>query len=595
MIILTLEELEIKFLKRWIIAAVSLFLFSSSFSLAQAATMFLAPSSGTYDSGSNFSISVRVNSAGVSINAVEGVLIFNPNELAVTSLVKSGSIFSLWVQEPDFSNALGTINFGGIIFNPGFTGASGTLLTLNFKAKAVATSQVTFSSGAVLANDGQGTNILSSLGGGAYVLKTTTTVPRVTPVAVPISAPVPAGPLIITSTTHPDQNGWYSNNDPVFQFQLPSDARELNLVLSRNLKSTPQIKYAPPITEKVLEDVEEGVWYLHANYRGGSGLSQTIKYRFQVDASLPKNLEVVRIDPDDTTNPSPKFKIRADDSVSGIDHYEMKIGDGDWFKIEPEFGGKDYKLPLQAPGAREVIVKAFDQAGNFSQAGHRLETQSIERPTIDSIKKSVVKAGEAVIIAGRAKPFQKVKIMIRVNPEYTLETVADGSSYWKVEFRPEIKGRHEVSAQAIDERGAVSVLSDRVIFSVRSDSIPELIFDLLMNGFDGLVNFILSGWLFIIVTVFTGGLIYAIVKKAVPAIWREAKKISYIAREYHMDKKIKKRESKIRLEIRVISEDIRKELDLLKRIENHRNLRSDEQYLKNKLTRYLDLIKGMRG
>ena len=59
-------------------------------------------------------------------------------------------------------------------------------------------------------------------------------------------------------------------------------------------------------------------------------------------------------------------------------------------------------------------------------------------------------------------------------------------------------------------------------------------------------------------------------------------------------KKLKKVDSKTKLEIRMLQKDIREELDLLKKISNHRLLHSDEQYLKNKLERYLNLIKAMK-
>ena len=96
---------KIKINKGFIYTAFALVLFCFSYSLAQAASLFVAPSSGNYNVGSNFSIVVKVNTSGQPINAAEGVIVFNPNELSVVSLSKSGSIFNLWVQEPEFSNA----------------------------------------------------------------------------------------------------------------------------------------------------------------------------------------------------------------------------------------------------------------------------------------------------------------------------------------------------------------------------------------------------------------------------------------------------------------------------------------------------------
>lgn len=540
-----MEGLKIKFKKQWIIPAVSLLLFLSSFSLARAATLFLAPGSGTYNNGSNFSVSVKINSAGASINAAEGILKFNPAELAVTSLSKSGSVFNLWVQEPDFSNTSGTINFGGIVFNPGYAGASGNILTISFRAKAVATTQVSFSSGAVLANDGLGTNVLSSLAGGAYVLKATTVIPKVTPAApkatpgtVPISTPVPAGRLIVISPTHPDESNWYSNNNPVFKWDLPADASEVILVLSRRANSPPIISYIPPISEKILDDVGEGEFYLNARVRTPAGLGPVTSFKFNVDTQAPKDFKITRLDTGDLTNPQPQLAFATTDGASGIDRYEMKIGDGDWLKIEPELS-RLYKMSLQLPGARKVIVKAFDKAGNYTESDYQLEVQSIEPAVLEQIEIPQIKMGEAITIEGKAKPNQKVRVVIRVNPEYILETHADTDGHWRVEFKPELKGRHEVTAQAIDGRGAISIDSDYATFRVKSGSISELIFDFLIKIFGDLINFIKNGWLLIFAAVLIGALVFAATKKELLAVGREVKE--YLIKKYHNNKKSKKK------------------------------------------------------
>ena len=104
------------------------------------------------------------------MNAASGAISFPPDKLEVISLSKTGSIFTLWVQEPLFSNSSGAVNFEGIALNPGFTGIGGKLITVNFKAKAAGAAVLNFSSGSVLANDGKGTNILANLGSAQFSL-----------------------------------------------------------------------------------------------------------------------------------------------------------------------------------------------------------------------------------------------------------------------------------------------------------------------------------------------------------------------------------------------------------------------------------------
>lgn len=125
-----------------------------------------------------FSISVSVNTQGKAINNVEAVISFPASLVEVTS-VSAGSVLSLWVQNPTFSNGAGTISFNGGAPNPGFTG-SGTVMTAQFKAKAAGTATISLASAAVRENDGKGTNILSSRSGATIEIQTVST-PAETP------------------------------------------------------------------------------------------------------------------------------------------------------------------------------------------------------------------------------------------------------------------------------------------------------------------------------------------------------------------------------------------------------------------------------
>jgi len=75
---------------------------------------------------------------------------------------------NLWIRDPSFSNseAGGDVHFEGIVLNPGFTGTAGNLITIAFEAIAPGDAPISFSSGAVLADDGNGTNILNNMQSG---------------------------------------------------------------------------------------------------------------------------------------------------------------------------------------------------------------------------------------------------------------------------------------------------------------------------------------------------------------------------------------------------------------------------------------------
>ncbi len=99
---------------------------------------------------------------------------------------------SLWAQEPSFSNINGTATFEGVAFNPGYTGSSGKIITLNFRAKTAGTATLSISGGSVLANNGNGTEINMSSGHATFTILPAAPKKPVEPVkVVPTPSPVP--------------------------------------------------------------------------------------------------------------------------------------------------------------------------------------------------------------------------------------------------------------------------------------------------------------------------------------------------------------------------------------------------------------------
>lgn len=158
-------------------------LFFSPF-VSHAATLSLLPASGSYAAGETVVVSVAVSS-NTAINAVSAVLSYSADTLELRSISKEGSIISLWVQEPSFS--AGRASVEGAILNPGYTGASGRVARLIFRAKAQGPAYVRFASAEILANDGVGTNVYEGASPASF---TVTAAPEVEPAPAP--KPVPA-------------------------------------------------------------------------------------------------------------------------------------------------------------------------------------------------------------------------------------------------------------------------------------------------------------------------------------------------------------------------------------------------------------------
>jgi len=341
---------------------------------AQTASLYLLPSTGNYTIGSTFSVEVKV-SAGIPINAAEGSLVFNTEELNIVSISKSGSIFSLWTTEPTFSNSAGTIEFGGGT-PTSFAGAAGTIITITFKAKIGGTTNVNFISGAVLAADGKGTNILARMSGGTYTFKPGIITPPAEEEYIPPPTPtgIPLAP-VVSSSTHPDPEKWYSNNNPEFSWKLPSDVSEVSLLLHQKPTADPGPISDGKIESKKFEDIGDGIWYFHIKFKNQFGWGGITHRKVSIDTISPKsfNIEIKR---KDLLDPQPILLFGTTDETSGVEYYEIKIDQGEPAVVSAGIKEISYQILPQSSGKHLVEVKAFDRAGNFSLATAEFEVLS---------------------------------------------------------------------------------------------------------------------------------------------------------------------------------------------------------------------------
>ncbi len=170
--------------------------------LAFADTLFLSPANGTYSVGRIIPVTVNVSTPTQAVNAFSTTVQFSTSELQVDSISKSGSIVALWVEEPSFSNQTGIIKFEGVLPNPGYTGSRGNLLTINFRPVKIGTAQVKISAGAILANDGNGTNIMKNLQGATYTVEPAPVKSEEPVKPKPVTPQVPEKPLAPEITSY---------------------------------------------------------------------------------------------------------------------------------------------------------------------------------------------------------------------------------------------------------------------------------------------------------------------------------------------------------------------------------------------------------
>ncbi|MCD5381110.1 MAG: Ig-like domain-containing protein [Candidatus Pacebacteria bacterium] len=442
-------------------------LYLSSAIIAEAASLALSPSTGVYTSNSTFTVRVVVNTSGQSVNASEGSLSFNPSELSVVSVNRTGSIFSLWVAEPSFSNSAGTISFSGGLPS-GYSGMVGTIMNVTFRAKGSGAAKVNFNSGSVLANDGRGTNILTSMNGGTYTIQAKSLAPQPEIIEYVAPANTPAAPKI-TSPTHPDSSKWYSSNVAELSWSLPSGVTAVRTLLNENPTSVPTKVYDNPIESISINELDEGVSYFHLQLKNSDGWGRVTHYRLGVDTANPSSIQVSTVEGSDLANPIQTLKVDVVDETSNVLRFMVKLDSDEPYEFIDVTGSSTIEMPSLEPGYHSVIIEAFDQAGNSIVGTYSFTILAFDKPIFTDYPTEI---NEEVIpvIKGITRPNSDVEVTItKVGGEptaYSVTSDADGQFI----FIPEgtfSNGVYELVAQASDAFGAKSEFSDTVRIAVQ--------------------------------------------------------------------------------------------------------------------------------
>lgn len=345
--------------------------------------LFISPPSGNYIVGETFDMSIYVDTGGHSINAVDVNLRFPADKLQVISPSVGKSIIGIWTATPSFNNLTGGIRFQGGIPSPGIETSRGLISTVSFRVKSVGTAHVIFSGDSkVLLNDGLGTNALTNTRGAAYSS----------------SLPAPAGPTV-ESFTHPDQSRWYKNSTVGLEWTNNFPVQGYSYSLSKNpIEESDDISEGNE-TSVSYKNLADGFYYFHIKALRNGVWGGTTHYALKIDSTAPAEFPIQILTGNRSANRNPVIDFQTTDEVSGINRYELKIvplsllGRGGTFAEKNEEGFflevanryiPDNQLEL---GEYDIIVRAFDNAGNFRESTQRL---SVITPFINFTNSGVV-------------------------------------------------------------------------------------------------------------------------------------------------------------------------------------------------------------
>lgn len=442
--------------------------------LAAGASLYLAPSAGTYVINNAFTISVKVNSGGEAINAVEGLISYDKDLLDATAVSSGGSIISLWISDPAISKTAGTISFSGGSPKP-YTGTAGQIISITFKSKKAGKAFVRFSSGAVTAHDGKGTNILASMGSANYTIS-----PKVEAEKEDAGVNKPSladsaektetkpeadyNKPLIKSLSHPDSNSWYNNNTAKFAWEMPESIIAVSIDFNQEPTSDPGPNSDGVFKEKDYPDIKDGVWYLHLKFKDNKKWGTVAHYKVMIDTEAPKPFAVEVVPA--LAGEWPLLRFAASDDKSGLDRYEIILGDLNGKPVVLEADKQEYKIAGLSVGEHSALVKAVDKAGNERIATANFKVEAIAAPLIKNYAQEI-RPDDNFYINGTATGDCEITIIIQKpdGKEITGQAQSDASGNWfYVSAEKFENGRYIVWVIARNNNGIESLPSEKVSF-----------------------------------------------------------------------------------------------------------------------------------
>lgn len=332
---------------------------------AQAASFSISPSSSAYTIGSTFDVSVIVDTQGQSVNAVQMNLLFPADKLQLVSPSAGQSIIGIYTSPPKFDNSNGSVQIIGGIPN-GIVTNNGLITKLTFRVTSVGSAALRFGGQSqILLNDGQGTNVLESSHGATFKLE----------------LPPQQGPIVV-SESHPDQEIWYKESNVKFSWDIGlPPAQGYSYTISDNPTDIPDDVAEGNQTSVNYSRVGDGVNYFHIKALRDGVWGGVSRYSIKIDTAPPA-LFPIRVSPNSRTFvTTPLINFTTTDALSGLDRYQLKIVP---IKVEGRTGAQvtdqlfiDVTDPYVSPellyGTYEVIVRAYDKAGNIQEVSQRME------------------------------------------------------------------------------------------------------------------------------------------------------------------------------------------------------------------------------
>jgi hypothetical protein len=318
---------------------------------ADAARLYFVPQSATAYEGEVIVGEVRIDTEGAAINAVDVHVSFPQNKVRVSEVMTGGSVFTLFPQLPQYSNEEGTLSVVAGTPN-GFSG-EGVVARVLFRMLGVgdATVRISGESQALL-NDGRGTSAPLSVSQAQYHIQ-----------------PTPQG-IVSVVLKDAEETKWRTGPFVRVEWEVREGAT-YSYLLSRNPGDTPDEVPDEPVGSIKLEIAEDGIFYFHLRECRNGACGAAVSRIVLKDTTPPEPFEPIVGKDQSVFGGRPFASFSTTDKTSGVQYYEVKVGNGEWKKATA--------IPylIDDDNADEIAVRAVDVAGNTYTAHTALPRQPI--------------------------------------------------------------------------------------------------------------------------------------------------------------------------------------------------------------------------
>ena len=368
------------------IFALSSFFVAPTARAASLSSLTVGPTTGVFTVGSTFNVSIFLNTAGESINAVDIHLLFPPDKLQVVSPSAGRSIIEIWTAQPSYDNQAGRLHFQGGIPSPGINTESGIISTITFRVKSTGNAVIRFGDESkVFLNDGLGTNVLG----------------RTTPAIYELALPPPAGPIVV-SPSHPDQARWYNSASAILEWAHDEEVQGYSYAINDTPIDLPDDISEGTQSEVIYRNLSSGIHYFHIKALRGGSWGGVTHFALNIDVTPPAGFPIELVPGTRTTRKNVVISFVTTDRDSGVNHYEIKISRLTQVEGEGAIGAQPFFIEATSPfvttlelSTYEVAIRAYDNAGNFTEAKTRLE---VIRPFLESIPGEGLRVGELFVL-----------------------------------------------------------------------------------------------------------------------------------------------------------------------------------------------------